>query len=275
VTAAYDGDEALARLLAILDGYERLAIAVSGGVDSMTLAHVAHAHSRTCATMYHATGPAVPAAAGDRVRAHAAKHGWSLVVLDAGEFGDPRYRANPLDRCYYCKTNLYARLRGLTSDTIVSGTNRDDLSDFRPGLLAAAQAGVVHPYVEAGFDKAGVYALASKLGLHDLARLPAQPCLASRVETGIAIAVDDLAFIDAVERQLGAQLGDAAVVRCRVTPAGVVIELAQADDAGAVSDARRIGKAMCRARGRRFAGIRPYRRGAAFVPPPVLATNAK
>src|SRR4030095_4933063 len=125
---------------------------------------------------------------------HAARHGWPLVLLDAGEQDDARYRANPIDRCYYCKTNLYARIAEATSDPIASGTNCDDLDDFRPGLRAATEHRVVHPYVDAGIAKAGVYALAAELGLDDLERLPAQPCLASRVETGIVISADDLAF---------------------------------------------------------------------------------
>jgi uncharacterized protein len=215
--------------------------------------------------MYHATGPAVPTAARGRVEAHAARHGWPLVLLDAGEQRDARYRANPVDRCYYCKTNLYARIREATPDPIASGTNRDDLDDFRPGLRAAGEHDVVHPYVEAGIDKANVYALAASLGLDDLERLPAQPCLASRVETGIAIAPEDLAFIDAVEARLAARLGPEAVLRCRVTHAGIVIELAAAHDAMAGEIARDIGADACRRDGRTFAGVRPYARGAAFL----------
>ncbi len=148
---------------------------------------------------------------------------------------------------------------------IASGTNRDDLSDFRPGLRAAAEHDVIHPYVEARLDKGDVYALASKLGLDDLERLPAQPCLASRVETGIAIAPSDLAFIDDVEMRLAAALGNDAVVRCRVTHAGVVIELDDANFAATASTARHIGEAACHSTGRTFAGIRHYRRGAAFL----------
>jgi uncharacterized protein len=264
MNAALPGNDTLARLVTALDRHDRLAIAVSGGVDSMTLAHVARRFSRARITMYHATGPAVPAAARARVEAHTAQHGWPLVLVDAGEQADARYRANPVDRCYYCKSNLYARIREATPDPIAAGTNRDDLDDFRPGLRAAAERDVVHPYVEAGIGKASVYALAASLGLDDLERLPAQPCLASRVETGIAIAPGDLAFIDAVETRLATHLGREAIVRCRVTHAGVVIELATAQGAAAGA-ARDIGAELCRREGRAFAGVRPYVRGSAFL----------
>jgi len=258
-------EQALAGLVATLDRHERLAIAVSGGVDSMTLAHVAHRFSRARTTMYHAAGPAVPKSAGRRVASHAKRHGWPLATIDAGEIDDARYRANPLDRCYFCKTNLYARIRGLTDDAIASGTNTDDLADFRPGLRAAAERGVVHPYVDAGIDKRGVYAIAGRLGLDDLETLPAQPCLSSRVETGIAIDETDLAFIDTVEAELGERLGRDRVLRCRVTHDGIVIELGDARDAEVTRIAQAIAENACRNARRAFAGVRPYTRGAAFL----------
>ncbi len=265
MAAPVGSTDVLDRLVAELDRHDALAIAVSGGVDSMTLAHVARRHSRARTTMYHATGPAVPAAARGRVEAHSARHGWPLVLLDAGELGDARYRANPVDRCYYCKSNLYARIRETTGDTIASGTNVDDLGDYRPGLRAAAERGIVHPYVDAALTKADVYALARHLGLDDLERLPAQPCLSSRVETGIAIDVADLAFIDAVETRLAARLGASAVVRCRVTHAGVVVEVDAALDERATDAAGAIARDACAGDGRVFAGVRPYRRGSAFL----------
>ena len=255
------------RLVAALDRHDALAIAVSGGVDSMTLAHVAWRYSRARTTMYHATGPAVPAAARSRVEEHAARHGWPLVLLDAGEQADVRYRANPVDRCYYCKSNLYARIGQATSDPIASGTNRDDLADFRPGLRAAAERDVVHPYVEAAIDKSDVYALAADLGLDDLERLPAQPCLASRVETGIAIAAGRSCVHrrrgDAPRRAHGTRGGaplprDARGHRHRAR-AWPTIRRARRDGPA------KSGATRALSAGRAFAGVRPYARGAAFL----------
>lgn len=260
-----DASAALDALVGALRRHPRVAIAVSGGVDSLTLAHVAARHAGVTATMYHAASPAVPAAARARVEAHAAAHGWQLVVLDAGEMADARYRANPVDRCYFCKTNLYARIADVTGDPIASGTNRDDLADYRPGLRAAAERGVVHPYVEAGLGKDDVYALARRLGLEDIERLPAQPCLSSRVETGIAIDAADLAFIDTVEQELAGRLGREATVRCRVTHGGIVVELAAGAFTRDAPAAREIAMAACAREQRTFAGVRPYARGAAFL----------
>lgn len=201
------------------------AIAVSGGVDSMTLASFAQrVLGADRVRMFHALSPAVPNEATERVRAQATVEGWRLNVVDAGEFADERYRANPVNRCYFCKSNLYATLGGLSEGVVLSGTNTDDLSDYRPGLEAAKVNDVRHPYVEAGFAKTDVRALARRLGLPELAELPASPCLSSRVETGIRIEPETLRVIDGVESWLQNTV-TRATVRCRVRRAGVVIEL--------------------------------------------------
>lgn len=256
-----------AGLAARLAHHGDLVVAVSGGVDSMTLAAFAHRlwqdGGMGSVEMVHAVSPAVPPAATERVRARAEREGWRLTVTGTGEFDDSRYRDNPVNRCYFCKTNLYDRIRSLTGGVIASGANLDDLGDYRPGLLAASERAVVHPYIEAGMDKASVRVLARGLGLDEVAELPAQPCLASRVETGIAIDPDDLAFIDLVETRLAERAPAGMALRCRVTHAGIAIEAGrEARDAAALAE---LAGELCRAHGRRLVGIGPYRRGAMFV----------
>ncbi|MGI9476379.1 MAG: adenine nucleotide alpha hydrolase [Hyphomicrobiaceae bacterium] len=209
----------------ILAGMDAMTIAVSGGVDSMTLACFAHRQlGRARVQMVHATSPAVPGDAGGRIRDLGGREGWRLDIVDAGEFADPDYRANPINRCFYCKSNLYRTLGALSDGFVLSGTNCDDLGDYRPGLEAARNHNVRHPYVEAGFGKQDVRALAAALGLPEYAALPASPCLSSRVETGLPIEAADLAMIDAVETWCRVQLAP-ETVRCRLRRLGLVIEL--------------------------------------------------
>jgi uncharacterized protein len=254
-------------LAARLAQHAHLAIAVSGGVDSMTLAAFAHRLWQNggmgSVEIIHAVSPAVPPAATERVRARAEREGWCLTVTGAGEFDDRRYRDNPVNRCYFCKTNLYDRIRALTAGAIASGANLDDLGDYRPGLLAASERAIAHPYIEARMDKASVRALARRLGLAEVAELPAQPCLASRVETGIAIDAADLAFIDLVETRLAEKAPVGMALRCRVTLAGITVEAGkEAADAEALAD---LARRLCNEHGRHLVGIGPYRRGAMFV----------
>jgi len=147
-----------------------------------------------------------------------------LHVVDAGEFADDDYLANPVDRCYFCKRNLYDAIVPLTDAVIVSGANLDDLGDYRPGLKAASEHAVRHPFVDAEIDKSGVRAIARHLRLDDLAELPAAPCLSSRVETGIAIDPQVLTIIHRVERRLRDELNP-TTVRCRLRAGGVAVEL--------------------------------------------------
>ena len=255
--------EALARLAQVLDGIGDVGIALSGGVDSMTLAHVAHAKSSAKAEMFHAVSPAVPEHATARVRDHADRHGWALHVVGAGEFEDPEYLKNPVNRCYFCKTNLYGRLRAATDAVICSGTNTDDLGDFRPGLAAADEKSVRHPFVEAGIDKAGIRAIAAEFGLEDIADLPAQPCLASRVETGLPILADQLTLIDRIERQVADQIGPGDI-RARMTREGIRLEVPEAQ-IDAATELNSTIMQLVTNEGHRFAGISPYRRGSAFL----------
>lgn len=263
----------LVRLQGILVAHGPLGVAVSGGVDSMTLAFIAHCVDPR-SEIFHALSPAVPASATARVRRYAEAQGWRLRLIDAGEMRDPDYLRNPADRCYYCKSNLYRTVARLAGGTVASGTNVDDLGDFRPGLRAASEHGVVHPLVEAGIDKAGVRALARHLGLHDLQALPASPCLSSRVVTGIAIDAALLPLIDEAEVRIRALLGSAAcTVRCRVRPGHLAVEI---ETDAVLDESYQYTEAIRTVVGEVFAGsghsypaesivLEPYRRGSAFL----------
>lgn len=247
------------RLTQVLAAYPKLTVAVSGGVDSLTLAIVA-GRQINALTVAHAVSPAVPPEATDRVQETARTEGWDLRILNAQEFQDPEYLKNPVNRCYFCKSNLYARILEQTEGLVAAGTNMDDLGDFRPGLTAAKEKNVVHPFVQAEISKADIRQIASDLGLPDIANLPAQPCLASRIETGINISTEDLSFVHRAETLAGAHLS-AGDIRCRITHAGVRMEFDQA----APEELRSALKALCLSENRVFLGVTPYKRGSAFL----------
>lgn len=215
---------ALSRLGEVLSGLGRMAVAVSGGVDSMTLSLVAHRTLGSAVEMFHAVSPAVPPDATERVQRYTGEEGWRLHLVNTGEFDDVDYLRNPVHRCFHCKKNLYAELSTLTDAVLVSGTNLDDLGDYRPGLAAAAEHCVRHPYVEAGIGKATVRELAGGLGFPELAVLPSAPCLSSRIETGIRIDPRALKLVDQVEKLIVRET-ESTTVRCRVRKAGIVVEL--------------------------------------------------
>ncbi len=213
----------------VLEGSGPRLIACSGGIDSLLLATVAHRRGPDLTVVAHTLTPAVPAEGTARVLAHARREHWHMELVRSREFDDERYLSNPTDRCYFCKTNLYqavAELRearvGSAGATILSGANTDDLGEYRPGLIAAAEHGVRHPYVELGMGKGDIRAVARHIGLAE-ADLPASPCLASRLYTGTRVTVARLAAIElgeAVVRGAGVP-----IARCRIRGDDVLIEI--------------------------------------------------
>ena len=171
-------DERRARLEALLLSWGRVGIAVSGGVDSVTLAALAWSLRPALeVTLFHATSAAVPAGARDTLDEVARTRGWDVVVLDAGEVDDPAYASNPSNRCYFCKSHLFDAVAARWDGIVCTGANLDDVDDHRPGRLAARERDVREPFIATGFAKSDVRALADALGLPAIARLPASPCL--------------------------------------------------------------------------------------------------
>jgi uncharacterized protein len=189
-----------------LSGMGRVLLGYSGGIDSALLAVVA-TRSLGSGAFQAALGvsPSLGAAQHRRARDVATRFGVPLVELATDELDDPAYRANPLDRCYYCKRTLWRRLGEHAArhgfDTIVDGTNADDLQEHRPGARAGAEAAVRTPLADLGWTKADVRAATRSLGVPGWDR-PASPCLASRLRPHLSVTPERLAQVEAAEELL-------------------------------------------------------------------------
>ena len=193
-------------LLDRLRGMQSVVVAFSGGVDSAFVLKVAVlAVGRERVLAVTGRSPSVPETEIAGVAGLASEIGARHEFLDTREFEDPNYLANPANRCYFCKTELYSNLVGWARErgfqAVVNGVNADDLGDFRPGLKAADEHGIAAPLAACGITKAELRQMAAHLGL-SVADKPASPCLSSRVQYGEAITPEKLAMIDAAETYL-------------------------------------------------------------------------
>ena len=221
-----DPARAIAQLHAWLTSTGSVVVACSGGIDSLVLSTIAHRAAPDRTNIAHTVTPAGPTDATARVMAFARAEGWALELVRSREFEDERYLANPTDRCYFCKTNLYDAIDAVRATvgeaTVLSGANTDDLGEYRPGLVAAAEHEVRHPYVECDIDKPTIRTIARHLEL-DIAELPASPCLASRLYTGTRVTEDRLRAVEMGEAVLRA--AGFPVARCRIRENDVVVEV--------------------------------------------------
>ncbi len=216
-------------LAAHLTGMGRVLLGYSGGVDSALLAVVASralGPSRFLAVI--GESPSYPAVQYRAARALALQFGIPLRVVATHELDDARYRANSPERCYFCKHELWSRLRSLAEaegfDTVIDGTHAEDLLEHRPGRPAGLDWGVRSPLAELGFRKAEIREAARALGLPAW-DAPASPCLSSRVRYGLEVTPERLAQVEAAEalvRRAGVcgdlrvrHLGDRASVEVR------------------------------------------------------------
>ena len=166
----------------------------------------------------------------ETARAVATRAAIPLVEVDTHELDDPAYAANPSDRCYHCKRELWTRLAPLAAArgmTLLDGTNADDLGDWRPGMRAGREHAVRSPLAELGFTKAAIRALSRRRGLPTWSQ-PSAPCLSSRLPYGTPVTSERLAQVERAESALRA-LGVTGELRVRHHGPLARVELAAAE----------------------------------------------
>ena len=187
-------------LEAHLKDLESVVVAFSGGVDSalvlaMSLAVLGKKNTLAVTAQSESLARRELEAAKKLAEGMGADH----LILRTDEMDSPEYRANPTNRCYHCKSELYSKLSALARKRnlahIVNGINQDDLGDHRPGIVAAREFGAVSPLAQSGFTKNDVRELSRQIGLA-VWKKPAQPCLSSRIPYGEPVSPEKLFMIE-------------------------------------------------------------------------------
>ena len=211
-------------------------VAYSGGVDSTYLSVIATEELGADASVVIGLSPSVSAFQRDEAAKLADSFGFSFEAIETSELLDPNYAANPSNRCYFCKTELYSELSSIANvrdiNFVVDGTNADDLKEHRPGRGAAKEHSVRSPLAEVGFTKEDIRERSRALSIPTWDR-PASPCLASRIAYGIPVTVERLSKVERGEEFLRDQ--GLREFRVRVHDDLVRIEIAPAEMASVLN----------------------------------------
>lgn len=224
--------------------HSKIAIALSGGIDSSYLLHAAVSCGADVSAWF-ALSPFQPKFELRDARALSEDVGVRLTVLDVDPLADPEIAQNPPDRCYRCKTMIFrsiidaARKDGY--DLVADGTNASDDADDRPGMRALAELGVVSPLRECGLTKDDIRRLARDAGIK-IWNKPSYSCLATRIMTGTTITRDDLARVEAAESALRSIGFDD--LRVRIFAGAARLQLRQSDMPRAIESRQKIVDAL-------------------------------
>ena len=183
-------------------------VAYSGGVDSSYLAHIASQELSTDALCVLGLSPSVSSFQRSEAKDLAAKLRFNFETIETVELDDPHYSSNPTNRCYFCKSELYSKLSAVAAErgisVVLDGTNFDDVSDVRPGRIAATENDVRSPLVEVGLTKTDIRERSRVHGLPTWDK-PASPCLSSRIAYGVPVTIDRLSRVERGEEFLRAE----------------------------------------------------------------------